>query len=227
MLNGRLPLIATLLLIAFRAPAASPLPPPSASNFEKWEKSIVAFEQTDAQQAPPKNGILFIGSSSIRGWTTLSEDFPDFPVYNRGFGGSQIADSLHFADRIVLPYRPRQIVMFAGSNDINAGKSPEQVLADYIAFTERIHRQLPETRISWIPITPCFKRWSQIGRVRKANRLVAEYIETDQRLDYINTYDDMLAPDGKPRPDIFKADGLHLNPKGYAVWTGIVRRFLK
>ena len=223
----------TLVLIGFLAvgaeSAVSPdgLPVPSKSNFEKWEKSIAAFEKKDADSPPPSNGILFIGSSSIRGWKTLEKDFPDLPVFNRGFGGSQITDSLHFADRIVLPYRPRQIVMFAGSNDVNAGKEPRQVLADFIAFCAKVHKDLPDTQISWIAITPCFKRWSQFESVKEANELVTEFCRSDKRLDYINTFDHMLAKDGKPRADIFVADGLHLNAKGYEVWTRIVRPFLK
>ncbi|MGB0580425.1 MAG: SGNH/GDSL hydrolase family protein [Limisphaerales bacterium] len=214
------------LLVAFSSVAAE-LPPPSAGNAEKWEKSIAKFEKSDHEKAPAKDGILFIGSSSIRGWKTLAKDFPELPVYNRGFGGSQIADSILFADRIVIPYRPRQVVMFAGSNDINAGKSPEQVLADFIEFDRIVRAKLPNTRISWIAITPCFKRWSQIDRVNKANRLVREFCERQTHLNYINTADHMLAADGMPRPDIFVADGLHLNAKGYALWTRIVRPFLR
>jgi len=225
MFKFHLPLL--LWMIAQFASAADPLPPPSASDVAKWGKVIAAFEKADSTKMPPKNGILFIGSSSIRRWKTLSEDFPNHPVYNRGFGGSQIADSLHFTDRIVLPYKPRQIVMFAGTNDLNVDKSPRQVLADFIAFTQRIHRHLPKTRISWIAITPSFKRWSQIDRVRKTNRIVAEFCASDPRLDYLDTAAKMLAPDGKPRPDIFVSDGLHLNAKGYALWTEIVRPFLK
>jgi len=215
-----------ILLLAITSFAAE-LPPPSAGDAEKWEKSIAKFEESDQKNPPPKNGILFIGSSSIRGWKTLAQDFPDLPVYNRGFGGSQIADSVLFADRIVIPYQPRQIVMFAGSNDVNAGKTSEQVLADFIEFDRVVRAKLPKTRISWIAITPCFKRWSQVDKVKKANRLVRAYCEQRSHLDYINTADHMLAPDGMPRPDIFVADGLHLNAKGYAIWTKIVRPFLK
>lgn len=218
--------ILALLMVA-QAVFAVELPPPSQGDAKRWEKSIAAFEAKDREQAPPMNGILFIGSSSILRWNTLSEDFPDLPVYNRGFGGSQIADSVLFAERIVIPYRPRQIVMFAGSNDLNSGKSPEQVLADFIEFNRVVRAQLPNTRISWIPITPCFKRWSQFGLVRQANRLVKEFCEKHEHLDYINTFDHMLAPDGMPRPDIFVADGLHLNAKGYAIWSKVVRPFLK
>jgi len=227
-------LIRSLLLLALvccpgMAPGADfeKLPNPSASEVERWEKAIAAFEKSDQKNPPPKNGILFIGSSSIRRWGSLAADFPDKPVFNRGFGGSQIADSLHFADRIVLPYRPRQIVMFAGSNDVNSGKSSRQVFADFIAFCTKVHEALPQTRICWIPITPCEKRWSQLEVVKETNAMVADFCRTDTRVDYINTFADMLGEDGKPRADIFAADKLHLNAKGYAVWSKIVKPFLK
>jgi len=222
-----LPCLAALLLLSGCLSAPPHLPEPSAADVAKWEPAIRQFERADATNAPPKNGILFIGSSSIRRWKTLEQDFPDLPVYNRGFGGSQIADSLHFADRIVLPYRPRQIVMFAGSNDINAGKTPEQVLADFIAFTRLVRKELPDARISWIAITPCEKRWEQFDRVKRANALVARYCRFHRRLDYINTFPHMLGPDGRPRPDIFVDDKLHLNEKGYAIWTRIIRPYLR
>src|SRR4051794_6395257 len=99
---------------------------PTADPFAKWEKEIAAFEEKDRQNPPPKGAIVFIGSSSIRKWATLAEDFSHHQVINRGFGGSQIIDSVHFADRIVLPYEPRMVVLYAGGNDIHLGKAPEQ-----------------------------------------------------------------------------------------------------
>ena len=213
--------------LAIVSEAAQKLPTPSTANIEKWEKSIAAFETNDKTNAPPKNGILFIGSSSIKRWSTLEQDFPNFPVFNRGFGGSQVADSLHFANRIVLPYEPRQIVMFAGSNDLNAKKSPLQVFADYRAFVRRVHKSLPQTRISYIAITPCEKRIKQIEQVHEANRLVAEFAKKNRKLDFIDTASRMVDSDGNPLPDIFAADKLHLNEKGYAIWTRIIRPYLK
>ena len=203
------------------------LPPPSAGDAKKWEKDIARFEAADRENPPPRSGILFIGSSSIRLWKTLAADFPGHPVFNRGFGGSQIADSLHFADRIVLPYRPRQIVMFAGSNDINAKKSPEQVLADFIAFRQRVHASLPDTRITYIAITPCEKRWSQLAEVDAANRLIARYCRSREELDFIDTRADILGGDGRPRPELFREDQLHLSDAGYSLWTRRVRPYLK
>ena len=218
-------LIAALLLPALACSA--PLPPPSAGDAEKWEQDIARFEAADRESPAPTDGILFIGSSSIRLWKTLAADFPKFPVINRGFGGSQIADALHFAERIVLPYRPRQIVMFAGSNDINAGKSPRQVLADFIAFRERVHRDLPKTRITFIAITPCEKRWSQLADVDEANRLVAKDCARDPRLDFVDTRAEILGRDGRPRKELFRDDQLHLSDAGYAVWVRLVRPLLK
>lgn len=217
-----------LALFAFNCLRAQPdLPAPSAGDAKRWEKDIEKFEAADRENPPPKDGILFIGSSSIRLWKTLTDDFPKLPVYNRGFGGSQIADSLLFADRIVLPYRPRQIVMFAGSNDINAKKSPLQVFADFVAFRQRVHQELPKTRITYIAITPCEKRWSQLGQVDEANRLIARYCGTEKLLDFVDTRAEILGPDGRPRPELFRDDQLHLSAAGYAVWTRLVRPFLK
>ena len=198
-----------------------------SSEFERWESAIQAFEKSDAAQPPPKNAILFLGSSSIRKWDTLNEDFPGRPLIQRGFGGSQIVDSTHFAHRIVLPYRPRQIVLYAGDNDIAAKKSAEQVLADFKAFVRTVHRQLPKTRISFISIKPSLSRWSLVSEIRKANRLVGDYCRTDERLDNIDIFTPMLGPDGKPRADLLSSDGLHCSRKGYSLWASVIRPYLK
>lgn len=211
-------------LSAAQAPAPSQ---PAPSPHERWEEEIRAFERADAKTPPPKGGILFVGSSSIRLWKTLAQDFPGLPVINRGFGGSQIADAVHFAPRIVIPYAPRLIVMYSGGNDINAGKSPEQVAADFRRFVETVHRALPETRIAYISIAGNPARWAQVDRVKRANALIEEYTKTDPRLEFIDVFSRMLGPDGLPRPEIFSQDRLHMNDAGYRLWTEIVRPYLK
>ena len=160
-------------------------------------------------------------------WKTLAQDFPGFPVINRGFGGSQMVDTLVYADRIVLPYHPRQIVVYAGDNDIPAGKSPEQVFADFKAFVEKVHQALPKTRISYLAIKGCSSRWRLVEKVKKANQLIRQFTETDPRLDFIDTFTPLLGKDGRPRDELFRADKLHLNAKGYALWTAAVRPYLK
>jgi lysophospholipase L1-like esterase len=205
------------------APAAKAV---EKSPSEKYEKDIRAFEEADKLSAPPKGAILFIGASSIRRWSTLAQDFPDYKVINRGFGGSQMADSVYYTDRIVLPYRPRLIVVNAGGNDINAGKKPGQVLADFKAFVEKVRAELPDTRIAFLSLSPSPKRWEQAGQQREANRLIKEYIVAGNNLDYIELWDQFLGPDGKPREDLFVEDRLHNNAEGYKIRTGAVQPHL-
>ena len=192
----------------------------------RWEKYIARFEAADKKQMPQPDGVLFIGSSSIRMWKTLEQDFAGLPVINRGFGGSQIADSNHFAGRIVHPYKPRQIVLYAGDNDVAGGKSPETVLADFQQFLKTVRAKLPKVRVSFIAIKPSLSRWKLSGKMAMANSLVRDACGKDMRLDYIDIWQPMLDDNGKPRPDLFLGDGLHLNAKGYALWTSIVKPHL-
>jgi lysophospholipase L1-like esterase len=192
----------------------------------RWDGEIAAFEAQDRTNPPPQNAILFIGSSSIRLWKTLAQDFPEHKVINRGFGGSQIADSVHFVDRVVIPYRPKMIAFYAGGNDINAGKSPEQVAADFKAFVAKVRTKLADVRIAYISIAPNPARWAQVEKVREANRLIEESTKTGPKLAFINVFPHMLGENGEPKPDIFVADRLHMNERGYALWTGLVRPFL-
>jgi lysophospholipase L1-like esterase len=147
-------------------------------------------------------------------------------VLNRGFGGSQVIDSVNYAERIVLPYQPKQIVFYAGGNDINAGKKPERVLQDFQAFVKKVHAALPETRIAYISIAGNPARWSQIERVRSANRQIEAFTKTDPRLRFVETHSPMLGSDGFPKPEIFVSDRLHMNAQGYKIWTGIVGPYL-
>ena len=201
--------------------------PVTQPTSQGWEKEIAAFEARDKTNAPPRHGILFIGSSSIRFWTNLVHDFSDKPVFNRGFGGSQIIDSVHFADRIVFPYKPKTIVMYAGGNDLNAKKPAEQVFADFKLFVETVRCRLPKTRIIFISSAPNPSRWTQIEQVRKANQLIRTFIETGSNMAYIDVHPAMLGSDGKPKPDIYRADGLHMNEKGYVLWKQVVGPYLK
>lgn len=193
-----------------------------ARGAAKWEKEIAAFEKADAEKLPPKNAILFIGSSSIRLWKTLAADFPNHKVINRGFGGSQLGDSVHFANRVVIPYRPRQIIVYAGGNDLNAGKEPSVAAGDFRAFVETVRAALPNVKIACISIAPNPARWAQVEKVRELNRQLAEYANTAKDVTFIDVFPHMLGADGQPLPGIFVADRLHMNPKGYAIWTKLI-----
>ena len=199
----------------------------AADAQSRWEKDIQAFEASDRTNAPPSNAILFVGSSSIRLWKTLAEDFPDVPVINRGFGGSQVADSVAFVDRIVTPYRPRQVVLYAGDNDLAAGRTPEQIEADFRTFVRRVHERLPQCWITFIAIKPSPARASLLDAARAANARVREVTRAHPRLSFIDIFTPMLGVDGRPRPELFVADKLHLNAEGYRLWAQLTRPYLK
>ena len=193
---------------------------------DKWEKDIAAFEEKDKASPPPENEIVFVGSSSIRMWNTAAA-FPDLKVINRGFGGSEIADSLRYADRIILAYKPRIVVVFAGGNDINAGKTPEKVADDFKALVAKIHAALPKTKIYYLSLFPNVKRRTQDEKCVKVNELIQAFTKTDERLGYVDTAAKMRAADGGPRPELLRDDGLHMNDDGYKIWNEIVGAVLR
>jgi lysophospholipase L1-like esterase len=197
------------------------------SPCEKWEKDIQVFEKADKTNPLPEGAVLFIGSSTIRMWKTLKQDFPEHKVINRGFGGSQIADSVYYADRIVIPYKPKMILLYAGGNDINAGKSPETVFEDFKAFVEKVRAKLPDVRIAFMSSGPSIARWAQADKQRKLNQLIKEYIGKENNMDYIDAFDVFLGPDGKPRPELYVADKLHNNAAGYKICAELVRPYLE
>lgn len=212
-----------LLLLVVIAGRPSVAAEPAA---DKWEADIAAFEAADRESPPAAGGVLFVGSSSIRMWK-LDRWFPDRHAINRGFGGSQIADVYGYTTRIVLPYKPRTILFYAGDNDINAKKSPEQVAADFTAFVGMVRGELPETMIHFIAIKPSLKRWEQYPTQHRANSLIEAMCQSDPRLTYIDVVTPMLGDDGMPRPELFADDGLHLSDTGYALWTDIVLPLLE
>jgi lysophospholipase L1-like esterase len=169
---------------------------------------------------------VFTGSSSIRLWD-LARSFPNLPVLNRGFGGSQIIDAVNHVDLLVIKHKPRTVVFYAGDNDLAAGRTPQQVTADFKAFVAKIHAALPDARIAFIGIKPSILRWSIVAQVRQANALIREYCDGDDRLGFVDVDGPMLGWDGKPRKDLLIQDGLHLSPKGYELWTTLVRPFLE
>lgn len=126
-------------------------------EYGKWEKEVAAYEKADRESPPPKGGILFVGSSTIRLWKTLVTDFPGHKVINRGFGGTEIVDSTHFADRLIFPHEPKQIFLRAGGNDIHAGRLPKEVAADFIEFVGVVHARLPKTEIYFIALSPALR----------------------------------------------------------------------
>jgi lysophospholipase L1-like esterase len=218
---SRLKTVVALSLIG----AALPLRIVAQTTTEKWAKEMAAFEEQDKKD-PAVGGIVFVGSSSIRLWD-LKKSFPDAPVLNRGFGGSEIPDAVANIDLLVVRHKPRIVIFYAGDNDISNGHSPQQVFNDYMAFVTKVQTALPQTRIAFIGIKPSIQRWALIEKIRAANALVRQLAEGDDRLGYIDVDGPMLGWDEKPRKDLFVQDGLHMTPAGYEVWTALVRPFLQ
>ncbi len=219
--------IPMLVVGAFLAAAAArSLADDKPAGPKRWENAIAQFEAADAKHPPAPGGVVFVGSSSIRLWK-LPVSFPKLHAVNRGFGGSQMEDSLYYADRIIIPYAPRTVVLYAGDNDIAAKKTPEQVCDDFKALVKQVQAALPETRILYLPIKPSLKRWALVDKMKRANALIHKFIETDSRLEYVDTFTPMLGEDGKPRKELFAQDGLHLNDEGYRLWTKQLKPYLK
>lgn len=215
-----------LLLFAGMLRGAAADDTPTADRFAKWEPEIRKFEVSDASQPPKAGGIVFVGSSSIRLWK-LEKSFPDLPVINRGFGGSEIEDSVHFAKRIVLPYHPKTVVFYAGDNDIKKNKTAETVASHFKDFCGVVHDHLPQTKILFIGIKPSPSRWSLIAEQRKANGLIRDFCASTNYARFVDVEPVMLGSNGEPEPELFKEDKLHMTDAGYERWTAVLAPALK
>lgn len=220
-----LPLIVLSCALPVVSPARAQKSGPEKSGPEKWEPAIKKFEEQDAKSMPPQGGVVFVGSSSIALWPYMKQAFPGHTVIKRGFGGSKVADSTYFADRIVIKYRPRTVVMYAGENDLAARMTPEQVLEDFRAFVKKVHAALPKTRIIYISIKPNPRRIALVETFKKANALIAAECGKDPQLTFFDIVPEMVDSEGKPRAELF-LDGLHLNRKGYKIWEEKLRPLL-
>ena len=188
----------------------------------RFKGEIDTFIEWDSKNSVPSDAVLFVGSSSIRMWAT-SQSFADMKVINRGFGGSQISDVIYYADRIVLPYKPKVIVFYAGDNDVAAGKSAERVLEDYQKFIKTVRKAMPKTPVIFISIKPSLSRWKLWPEMKKANDMIKDYCKTDERLSFADISVALLGKDGRPDKKLFLDDQLHLSKEGYRKWTAILR----
>lgn len=222
-LFGRSIVVLALSVLALTGYAQTASPAPAAP----WATELREFAEQDSIQKPPIAAVLFYGSSSIRMWKTLATDFPDQPVLNRGFGGSRFPDALALFDRLVVRYRPRQVVLYEGDNDINAGDTPQEVYASFRAFEQLMRRKLPKSQLVFVAIKPSLARWALYPKMQEANALIRQYMEKHpKRLRFVDVGPPMLGTDGKPRPELFLEDGLHMTRAGYEIWTQAVAPFL-
>lgn len=192
----------------------------------KYENDIAAIEKRLQKSPPAKDAIFFAGSSTIRKWN-VAQSFPGMNVVNVGFGGSQTRDVTYYAPRILLPFAPKTIVFYGGDNDINAKRTARQVSDDFKAFVDLIHGKNPETKIIYLGVKPSIKRATQFETQKEANKMVSEYCSKNTRLTFLDTVPLTVDSAGKPRPELFEEDGLHLNDKGYANWSKPIQSLLK
>ena len=208
-------------------PAAYGDAPPAAAAASPWDAEFAVFEATDAAHPPAAGGILFAGSSSIRLWGDLETQFESASgIVKRGFGGSQLADCVKNLDRLVIRYRPRTVVVYAGDNDLAAGASPAEVRERFVAFVDGVRRQLPATRIAYISIKPSPSRAALLPQIRAANELIREFAAGQRDVAYVDIFTPMLDAGGLPRRELFGDDALHLNRDGYALWQAVIAPFL-
>lgn len=225
------PLLAAALLLAACAQTGAPQEArragPDPVSSPQWAQDMARFAKEDATRPPPARPVVFTGSSSVRFWDTLAQDFPGVPVLNRGFGGSQVRDATWYADQVAIRYQPRRILLYAGDNDIDAGRTPAQVLADFRAFVARVRQDLPETPVAYLAIKPSPLRVSQLPAQREANALVRAWAAETDGVDYIDVATPMLDAQGQPREELFIDDRLHMSAAGYALWRDIVAPWVR
>ena len=211
-----------IIFLCFLLPALSVV----AQDAGQWQAEMDAFKKADSVHVFSPGGIVFTGSSSIRMWKTLAEDFPNKRVLNRGFGGSTIADALKHFDQVAGKYKPSKIVLYAGDNDVSNGKSVEDVFTDFKQFVHKIKQTLPGTELYYLSIKPSISRWHLWEKMDRVNQLVKAYAAKNKGVTFVDVSTPMLEG-GKPNASLFLDDGLHMNEKGYRIWTGVLRPQLK
>jgi lysophospholipase L1-like esterase len=189
----------------------------------RFANEIEAFLKADQIPPPPQNAILFVGSSIFRLWKNLPEQMAPLPVFNRAFGGLRTAEVLFYMDKIVLPYKPKIIVYYCGSNDINADVTPQQIADNFKEFTARVHQQLPKTQIFFVSINRAPQKKDKWPLVDEANNLVKAFSATNKKLGYIDVNPALFDQAGQPRMELYLPDQLHFQEPAYVEFTAIIK----
>lgn len=190
---------------------------------KRYEDEIVAFEMHDLVSMPEQHQILLVGSSTIRLWKTYKEDMAGYYVINRGFGGSTMSDVNEYFDRIVSKYLPKYIFVYVGDNDLASGKSPEEVINDFKIFGEKVKKSLPKTKVAFGSVRPSLSRLQMLEKQKRFNQLLQSFCKQSKKYQFIDMQKDFYLPNGELMQDIFIEDKLHLNEKGYKIWTAAIR----
>ena len=213
--------IKTLFLFLFIFGAAAAQHPP-------FYEDIQNFKKQDSAHFPPLHAILFVGSSSLTKWTDVQNYFPNHTIINRGFGGSSLPDVIRYADEIIFPYSPKQIVIYCGENDLAASDTvtSQMVFDRFKQLFGMIRSYLHKVPLIYISIKPSPSRQHLMPKFEEANKLIKEYLKGKKKAVFVDVYHAMLNEDGTPMKDIFIEDNLHMNAKGYAIWQKIIEPYL-
>jgi lysophospholipase L1-like esterase len=199
------------------------------ANAQQWLASeINEFKKQDSIAAPSQNAILFVGSSSFKLWTDVQSDFPGYTIINRGFGGSTLPDVIYYTKDIIIPYHPKQIVIYCGDNDLAASDTvtAAMVAKRFQQLFYSIREALPKTTISYVSIKPSPSRMHLMNKMKEANALIKKFLQKQKRASYIDVFTPMLTADQKPKPEIFLKDNLHMNKEGYRIWQKAIKPYL-
>ena len=222
---GAYKFLMTLALVA-TAPYALATDAPAGTvtslKAPQWEAAFARFAAEDAAHPVPPGGVLFVGSSSIRLWSDLEDQFALPVIVQRGFGGSQLSDCVKNLSRLVLRYHPRTVLVYAGDNDLAAGVAPHDVLKRFVAFVDGVHQELPDTKVAFISIKPSPARIRLLAQIRETNDLIRDYADDEGKVEFVDVFTPMLDESGAPRRELFRADALHLNAAGYALWRRVI-----
>jgi len=193
-----------------------------------WE-DIQSFKKQDSIIAPAKKQILFVGSSSFTKWTDVQNYFPGYKIINRGFGGSSLPDVIRYADEIIIPYRPKQILIYCGENDLAASDTitAQIVFNRFKKLFVLIRKTLPRVPIVFVSLKPSPSRAHLMPKMTAANTMIKNYLSKNKSTGFVDVYHKMLKPNGKPLDNIFLEDKLHMNAEGYKIWLKAIKPYLK
>jgi lysophospholipase L1-like esterase len=201
----------------------------SAQDRPAFWNDIQNFKKQDSAHFPGTNKILFVGSSSFTNWKDVQDYFPAYPIINRGFGGSTLLDQVRYVKDVVFPYKPKQIIIYCGENDLASSDTvtAKMVFNRFVQLFNLIRNKFPNVPIAYISMKPSPSRQLLMHKMREGNKLIRNYLKTKKQTAYIDVYKDMIDDEGKPIAELFGEDNLHMNKKGYTIWKKEIEPYLK